>query len=56
MNVTIKGGYVTISKTTSDGFSTTLRGNQGTIQQLNDQVFVIVAVDGRRAVLRMSKK
>jgi hypothetical protein len=56
VKVTVRDGEVTLSATSADGFSSTLSGNQGTVQQLNDQVFLIVSVQGRRAVLRMSTK
>jgi len=55
VDVQVKGGEVTLSKTSGDGFSSTLSGPQGTVQQLNKQVFMIIAVEGNRAVLRMMK-
>lgn len=54
VQVSVSAGSVTISTTSGSGFSSTLGGPVGTTQQLNDQVFEILAVQGRRAVLRLS--
>lgn len=54
--ITVRGGDVTISTVSASGFASTLTGGVGNVQQFNDQVFVIVAVAGGRAVLRLSKR
>jgi hypothetical protein len=54
--VTVRGGDVTISTLSASGFASTLTGSAGNVHQINEQVFVIVAVSGGRAVLRMSKR
>jgi hypothetical protein len=47
---------VTISARSDDGFSSTLSGSEGSVQQLNDQIFQVVAIEGRRAVLALRKR
>jgi hypothetical protein len=44
-----------ISQESSSGMSSSLSGYPGMPEQINDQVFVIVAVQGDEGVLRLSK-
>jgi hypothetical protein len=51
----VSGGYVTFSNTSASGFASTLSGRPGNTEGLNRQIFLIVAVQGSRAVLRLHK-
>jgi hypothetical protein len=44
-----------ISQESSSGMSSSLSGYPGMPEQINDQVFLIVAVQGDEGVLRLSK-
>ncbi|AGZ43043.1 hypothetical protein [Actinoplanes friuliensis] len=54
VKISVRGDEVTISKKTADGFTSTLTGTPGLVQQINKQLFLIVAVEDGRAVLRMA--
>lgn len=54
VKVSVKSDEVTLSQTT-DGFSSTLTGFEGGLQQINKQTFLIVAVRDGKTVLRLRK-
>lgn len=54
VTVLVTSDEVTLSKTT-DGFSSTLTGTEGIVQQMDKQLFLIVAVRDGKAVLRLRK-
>jgi hypothetical protein len=56
VKIVVSDGEVTISDTSASGFSSTLIGWEGNIQQLNNQIFLIAVVQVDRAVLRLSTK
>lgn len=52
--VTVENGTVAISDVSAGGMSSSLSGAPGSTQQINNQVFLIVAVQGAQGVLRLS--
>jgi hypothetical protein len=54
VQITVQGDTVTISNESADGMSSSLSGYPGMPQQINNQVFLIVAVRDGQAVLRLS--
>lgn len=54
VQITIQNAQVTISRTSDSGFSSKLTGSPGDPQQINNQVFLIVAVQGEQGLLRLS--
>jgi hypothetical protein len=56
VTILVGDGEVTISQTSASGFSSTLSGRVGNTEQLNNQVFLILATQGARAVLRLSRR
>ena len=53
VTITVQDGMIEISQV-SAGMSSSLSGFPGMPQQINQQVFLIVAVQGARGVLRLS--
>ncbi|MGX7826403.1 hypothetical protein ACTG9Q_15045 [Actinokineospora sp. 24-640] len=53
MTVTVTGDTVSLSGSSS-GFTTSIGGPVGSVQQTNDQVFRITAIQGGKAVLLLS--
>lgn len=55
VRIEVRAGMVAISHGSGGGMSSTLSGRPGLPQQINDQVFMIVAVQGGQGLLRLSK-
>ena len=54
VRIDVQNGMVAISQVSPSGMSSSLSGYPGMPQQINKQVFLIVAVEGGRGVLRLS--
>lgn len=54
IKVSVSDGLVTLSQS-GGGIFVTVSGRKGNTEQLNNQIFLITAVDGTRAVLRLRK-
>jgi hypothetical protein len=55
VRIAVQDGMISISQESSSGMSSSLSGYPGMPEQINDQVFLIVAVQGDEGVLRLSK-
>lgn len=54
VQITVDSGAVTIAHGSADGMSSSLSGYPGSAQQINNQTFLIVAIQDGRGVLRLS--
>jgi hypothetical protein len=54
VSVTVQDGMIGIAQVSPGGMSSSLSGYPGMPQQINQQVFLIVAVQGEQGVLRLS--
>lgn len=54
VQVTVDGGMVTIAQVDSTGFASNMTGAPGSTQQINNQVFDIIAVQNGQGLLRLT--
>jgi hypothetical protein len=54
VTITVENGTVAIADVSAGGMSSSMTGIPGSTQQINNQAFLIVAVQGTQGVLRLS--